>query len=216
MQLKINIDPTQKYNIVGINKQGKSVLFQYIIKGLLKENVRVYLYDSEQQYRDLRQPHPLLRVYEPTKPGDPAEFDAFCGHIYDQQDFLTRASEETGIQHPAIRPRFIAVESIDFYAPPKADLQPNLKKIVHWGRLKKIGLLTTSRRPADVHKDVCGLAAGWGLFHIYIENDIKWLRRFVGNEVAEALVTLEPYKFYWWERGHAELMNPVPLTEAML
>ena len=110
----------------------------------------------------------------------------------------------------------LAVESIDFYAPPKADLQPNLKKIIHWGREKKIGLITTSRRPADVHKDVCGLAKGWALFHIYIENDIKWLRRFVGTEVAEALVTLEPFKFYWWETGHAELMNPISLEEAQL
>jgi len=31
-----------------------------------------------------------------------------------------------------------------------------------------------------------------------------------------ALVTLEPFKFYWWERGHAELMNPVPFEEAQL
>jgi hypothetical protein len=210
MSLKIRIDPTQKYNIVGVNGQGKSVLFQYLIKCLVKEGVRVYIYDTEKQYQHIDPNLPSsLRIYTPKNPGDSTEFDNFLKIIYERQEDRTNEGYK-------VTPRFIAVESIDFYAPPKADLQPYLKKVIHWGRMKKIGLLTTSRRPADVHKDVCGLAKGWALFHIYIENDIKWLRRFVGPQVAESLITLEPYKFYWWEKGRAELMNPVPYEEAQL
>ena len=189
----IDLKSWHKSNIVGIGGQGKSVLFRYLVKKYLEVGVRVILYDSEKQYADFTAPS--LIVYSPQNPGDLDEFDKVCLTAYNMGRVL------------------LAVESIDFYASPKMNLSPALKKIVHWGRMRGVGLLTTSRRPADVHKDICGLANNWFLFHLYIKDDIKWLKSFVG-EIAESLKELPQYEFIHWTRGKATRHNPIPREEA--
>jgi len=190
--MSIQLKSNAKSVVIGINDQGKSVLFYQLVKTYLEAGVNVLLYDSELEYTAWE--HPCLRVHTPSSPGDRDEFDDVCGMVWDRRRMI------------------LAVESIDFYAETQKPLTPYFKKLIHWGRNRGIGLLLTARRPAGVHKDV-GTCQHWFLFHTYIPNDIKWLKEFVGAE-AEKLITLEPYYFIHWTSSGAELLNPLPVEVA--
>jgi len=206
-----------KSMIVGVNGQGKSVLFRALVRDYLEAGAKVLLYDSEHEvsekiprrkgvdpeaYLDsLRERHPRLYVYVPrhsTKKARIDEFDQICAKVFESGRLV------------------LAVESIDFYAPPRQDLSENLQKIVHWGRNEDIGLIMTSRRPANVNKDACALNQNWFLFHCYINNDLKWLREFVPEHHVEELKTLPRYGFIHWTQDTVQRHSPIPEEEAEL
>jgi len=215
--MSIRLAHWHKTMLCGVNGQGKSVLFRALVKDYLEAGARLLLYDSEHELSDkipkrkgiapetylasLRERYPGLTLYVPrysTKEARITEFDKVCGRVY-----------ETG--------RIIlAVESIDFYAPPRQDLSENLQKIVHWGRNEDIGLIMTSRRPANVNKDACALNQNWFLFHCYINNDLKWLREFIPAHHVEELKTLPLYEFLHWTQNSVARHNPIPEQEAEL
>lgn len=197
--MSIQLKPTDKISVMGNSGEGKSVLFRQIVEQLLKQGVPVVLYDSEHEFKDQAMNiYPNLRIYKPTHANEPdniQEFDRLCGTVYDMQNV------------------FLAVNSIDFYTDPKRPVPMNFKKIIHWGRKRKIGYMVDSRRPADVHKDVVALCHHWFLFHCYIDNDIKWLKKFVGRQ-ADELRTLESYHYFHWTRKGATQYQPIPAGEA--
>lgn len=186
--MSIQLKSNAKSVLIGINDQGKSVLFYQLVKTYLEAGVKILLYDSELEYTAWE--HPNLKVYTPSSPGNRDEFDDVCGMVWGQRRMI------------------LAVESIDFYAETQKPLVPFFKKLIHWGRNRGIGLLLTARRPANVHKDV-GTCQHWFLFHTYIPNDIKWLKEFVGED-AEKLISLESYYFIHWTSSGAELCQPLP------
>lgn len=189
----ITVSTNEKIMIVGVNNMGKSVLFKHLVKQFLKEGSKVILYDSEKEYSDFQ--HPNLVVYQPEMPSDIPEFEEICRRTWEKGNMI------------------LAIESVDFYAPPQQPLSPYFKRCIHWGRNRGIGVLMTSRRIASVHKDACGLCRHWFLFHCYLPNDIKYIKQFIG-EIAEDLAHLEPYYFIHWSGGKAEKCNPIPYEEA--
>lgn len=186
---EIRLKRNEKSMIVGVNDMGKSVLFRHLIKQYLDSGTKVLLYDSEKEYGDYEDPN--LKVYMPTEPANVEEFDTVCKQVWERKRMV------------------LAIESIDFYATPYQPMPPNLKKIIHWGRNRGIGVLMTSRRIANVHKDCCALNRHWFLLHCYLPNDIKYIRSFIGKP-ADQLSKLEPYYFLHWCGGKAELCNPIP------
>jgi len=186
--MSIRLKPNEKSVFIGINDQGKSVLFYHLVKTYLEAGVQVLLYDSELEYGAWE--HPNLKIHTPSSPGNREEFDDVCGMVWERRRMI------------------LAVESIDFYAETMKPLTPFFKKIIHWGRNRGIGLMVTARRPAGVHKDI-GTCQHWFLFHTYIPNDIKWIKEFVGK-TAEDLITMRQYYFIHWTSSGAELCNPLP------
>jgi hypothetical protein len=196
MSTKITLDPTLKYSIQGVNNSGKSVLFRHFIKQLLDAKCRVLVYDTEDEWNDPRwAKYKSLIVYKPASPDDVEEFDRKAGQVYDARNTV------------------FAVESIDFFTSAKKGVPPNLKKIIHWGRNKGVGLITTSRLPADVHKNVLGLGAALFLFQVYEPNAIDYLAQIVGKETAQQLPSLKQGEFVMWVQGKATKMNPIKETE---
>jgi len=188
----IKIKVQDKTLIVGVNDMGKSVLMRYLIKRFLDSGVKAFIYDSEHQHNFT---HPNAQIYKPRDPGNRDEFDGICKAIWE--------SDFQGV---------FAIESVDFYAKPKKDLTPNFAKIIHWGRGKYKGVLSTSRRAANVHNDVCALNRTWFLFHTYLPNDVKWLKGFIGK-VADDMSEIDPYFFIHWKggkNGKGRLCNPIP------
>jgi len=217
MSAPIRLAHWHKSMLVGVNGQGKSVLFRALVRDILEAGAPVLFYDSEHELAEkiprrmgvdpevylayLREKYPRLHVYVPrhsTKKSRIEEFDQVCSQVYSRGRMV------------------LAVESIDFYAPPRQDLSENLQKIVHWGRNEDIGLLMTSRRPANVNKDACALNQNWFLFHCYINNDLKWLREFIPDHHVEELKTLPPYDFIHWTQNTVARHTPIPEEEAEL
>jgi len=191
---EIHLKSNEKTLVLGVNDMGKSVLFRHLIQQYLDAGVKVLLYDSERERKYASWEHPNLRIYRPEVAADKPEFDKISAEVWERRRMV------------------FAVESVDFYAQSTdIDLKqvPNFKKIIHWGRNRGIGVLMTSRRPANVHKDCVGLNRHIFLFHCYLPNDIKYLRGFVGK-IADQLKDLPPYYFYHWSGGKVELCNPIP------
>ena len=191
MSCKISLKSNEKTMVVGVNDMGKTVLFKDLIKLYLNAGVKVLLYDSEHEkkYRDFE--HPNLKVYRPLEPANVEEFDSICEQVWTRTTMV------------------LAIESVDFYAVSQMPMPPYLKKIIHWGRNRRIGVLMTSRRIANVHKDCCALNRHWFLFHTYLPNDVKYIKSFIGK-IAEQLGDLKPHYFIHWSGGKAELCNPIP------
>ena len=185
----IHLKSNEKTMVVGVNDMGKSVLFRYLIRIYLELGIEVLYYDSEKEGK--LQPAPNLKIYTPEEPANVPEFDAVCAQVWERGNMV------------------IAIESIDFYADYQKPMPPSLKKIIHWGRNRRIGVLMTSRRIANVHKDCCALNRHWFLFHCYLPNDIKYIRSFIGKP-ADQLPKLDPYYFIHWSGGKSELCNPIP------
>jgi len=186
---KIRLKSNEKTMVIGVNDMGKSVLFRHLIQQYLESGVKVLLYDSEKEYGNWEDPN--LKVYEPNEPANVEEFDIVCGQIWERRQMV------------------LAIESIDFYATPQQPMPPYLKKIIHWGRNRGIGVLMTSRRIANVHKDCCALNKHWFMFHTYLPNDIKYIKSFIGKP-ADQLKSIEPHHFIHWSGGRSELCNPIP------
>jgi len=189
---EISLKSNEKSMIIGVNDMGKSVLFRHLIKQYLDAGMNVLLYDSEKEYADFM--HPNLKIYQPLEPANVEEFDDICGMVWERGHMI------------------IAIESIDFYATPYQPMPKFLKKIIHWGRNKGIGVLMTSRRIANVHKDCCALNRHWFMFNTYLPNDIKYIKSFIGKP-ADQLASLDPHYFIHWCGGKAELCNPIPYEE---
>ena len=189
----IRLKSNEKTMIVGVNDMGKSVLFLHLIKQYVDKGIEVLLYDSEKEYG--MHESPGLKIYQPQEPANVEEFNDICGMVWDRGRMV------------------LAIESIDFYATPQQPMPPYLKKIIHWGRNRGIGVIMTSRRIANVHKDCCALNKHWFLFHCYLPNDIKYIKSFIGKP-ADQLKKIEPHYFLHWSNGVSELCNPIPYDEA--
>ena len=190
--MEIKIKSNNRIMISGINGMGKSTLFKYLIKLFDERGIRVLVYDSEHEHHKLNSRY--ITVYQPHSPADIIEFDKISRRVWELGDIM------------------FAIESIDFYTSPFKPLSPYFKRCLHWGRRRGIGLMMTTRRIASVHKDVCALCNHYFLFHIYLPNDIKYLKQFIGD-YAYQLKELKPYHFIYWSNGVAREYEPIPLEE---
>lgn len=194
---KWNLRTDEDAIIIGMKGHGKSTLLKLIMKNLLNAGQRVFLYDSEKEFGNLR--HPLLQVYQPKinnlcrlsfiqkmKAGEKDrikdEFDPICKAIYEKGNIT------------------LIITSIERYAPVHRELSNYFGLIVNEGRKRGIGLLVESRRPATLNKDACAQNVNWFMFTTYLPNDIKWLKEFVG-ELTKKLILLPKYSFIRWSTG---------------
>lgn len=194
---EITFKADDRVMIVGIPDMGKSVLFLSFVKKLCNKGFRVLLYDSE---LNTNLEAKKLTVYKPQRPGNKEEFEHICEQVWERVD--------------SDRPiHVLAVESIDFYASPQTDLDhelPFFKKVLHWGRNKDLGVIMTSRRIANCHKDTCALSVHWFLFYTFLPNDIKYIRSFIGR-TADDIPKLQPHHFIHFESGgKVTFCNPIP------
>jgi len=69
------------------------------------------------------------------------------------------------------------------------------------GRHRGMALITTSQRPASVHKDIMAQTSHFFSGTMFESNDVKYLAEFLGKENAESLRTIPKYKFLHYTAG---------------
>lgn len=189
----IKLKKEDKILIMGFSGMGKSTLLHYLVEQFANQGHKCLVYDVEKTHTNIMPfNHPKIQVYVP-KGGTKEEFNYISKQVFDKGNII------------------FAVESIDKFCPPQPPLPPEFWKVLHWGREKKIGLIMTSRRPADVHKDICGLVSHYFLFYTYLPNDLKWLKMFIGP-TTDRLPLLKPFHFLYWHHGQTKEYKPIGIT----
>lgn len=91
----------------------------------------------------------------------------------------------------------LVLDEVDLVAPAPAGLRSGsaLHAIVHYGRHENVGLLCAARRSANVHIDVRALADVIYFFHHSEPNDLDWISRLGGDELAERVRAIPPHQF---------------------
>lgn len=217
MSLPIQLKHWHKSLFIGVNGQGKSVLFRALVRDYLEAGCRVFFYDSEHELTEkipkklkiepeiylayLKEKYPLLHVYTPKyRERQPRvdEFDRVVGTLFKQGRWV------------------LAVESIEFYVPTKKDLTENVEQLLNWGRNEDMGVLATLRRPQRAHADVGSLNNNVFLFHIYSYNDLKWCRAFLPKHIVDELPDLPRRHFIHYTQDGVTRHTPIDEEEAKL
>ncbi len=91
----------------------------------------------------------------------------------------------------------LVIDEIDmFYNQKGFNDETSFYKLIHYGRHSRIDIITTSRRPANIPKDLTSQTDEFCLFQTKENNDIKYLSQYLyGQEVFETLRNLERFKY---------------------
>lgn len=89
-------------------------------------------------------------------------------------------------------------DEVDLACSPTTDLKksmPNLRRIIHYGRHIKVGIMSASRRPANVHRDLTSQADELICFRIVETRDKKYIQEYTDDWLADQLPNLRIGEF---------------------
>ena len=87
------------------------------------------------------------------------------------------------------------VDEIDMFFDTRADKKSQMYKLVHYGRHNKIDIITTSRRPANISRNLTSQTDIFYFSKIREPNDKKYIKQSIGVEYVETVEKLERFTF---------------------
>ena len=78
---------------------------------------------------------------------------------------------------------------------------PGLDYLINQGRHVQVSLVCTSRRPAQVPRELTSQAHLFYVFKNTEPGDCDYLEKYIGKAAAEKLPTLSDYHFLRWEES---------------
>lgn len=177
--------------LYGIRGCGKTELLKYLIRSYDNEGIRTLVFDTMHNHRY------TLKHGAIIKPQYAMKEDAFlkaCNHVWKEGNIV------------------FAIEEVDQYCKPQW-LHPELDSIVNVGRNRGIGYIATTRRIADVHKDVIANCEHHFIFKAFLPRDLEEYQKYVGKLVWQAK-DLAPYHFIYYKvGGEPQICRPIPLRK---
>lgn len=156
-----------------------------LAKYLLKNIQRRAIYDINAEYREFPE------SFVPQSPADQAWFFADC---YAKGNIT------------------VCVDEADLVFSKHKPLEGAFYKIVHLGRHRNVGLITITRRVANLHTDVFALADHIFIFRLFSPPDIDYLKKFIGDN-AYAVQTLPNWHFCYYDHRQFLRCPPLELTK---
>lgn len=192
--MSINIDSDQIALICGQTDTGKSVLFRYLMAQFKLAGNPFLIYDVGGECRRSSLANGLKDdqvIYVPETL-EVEEFDEVCAQVWKRGNMV------------------FGIEELDLFTTPHK-ISPIFKKMCIRHRHRGVGIVWTTRFFSDVHKLPCRLAKHVFIYHLFLPNDIKYLKEFVG-EIAEQARGLPDYHFIYYHRNQARVFQPIPYT----
>lgn len=90
----------------------------------------------------------------------------------------------------------LLVDEVDIFAS-----SPMLREIVMRGRHARVNLIATSRRPAEVPRDLTSQASELYSFRQAEPRDLDYLRKYFGSSVTDQLPTLSEFSYLRYRDG---------------
>lgn len=78
---------------------------------------------------------------------------------------------------------------------------PGLEYLINQGRHVQVSLLGSSRRPAQVPRELTSQAHCFYIFRMTEPRDLSYLEEYIGGDAARRLPQLDDYQFLRWEES---------------
>ena len=172
----MKIKTTELTAIIGMRGSGKTTLAKRLIEIAQDQGVKgIFVYDPLAEYGDLE-----VERHIPAEPWSQEEFDGICKAI------AKRGST------------WFIVEEADRYFPQRGYMPKWGSILVNQGRHYGVGLITVSRRIANVNKDLFSLCEHICIYRLFLPNDINYIAEFMPKPVAKSIPNLPKFHFLYY------------------
>jgi hypothetical protein len=172
----------------------------------LRHSARVINFDTLGQYGQLpgyvtfHQPGPLKAYLRERlrAPSLKILYQPREGDIAAHLESVTRIALAT-------REVVYAVDEVDKFCSPSW-LPPGLYDLVNYGRHSRVPVMCTSRRPAQVARELTSQCAEMRIFRMTEPLDVRYFAQLIGDATAAQLPQLGEYQYLrWTDDGKAEV-----------
>lgn len=87
------------------------------------------------------------------------------------------------------------VDEVDMFAPPTMNYKKSFYKLIHYGRHLQIDIFTTSRRPANISRNLTSQTDVTIFSKVREPNDKKYLKAFIGERYVKVAQSLPKFSF---------------------
>lgn len=87
------------------------------------------------------------------------------------------------------------VDEIDMFAPPSMTRKASFYKLIHYGRHNQIDIITTSRRSANISRNLTSQTDVVIYSRVREPNDKKYIKDYIGKEYVEVAEILKKFHF---------------------
>ncbi len=185
--------------IIGKKNTGKTTLANRFIINRTKPCIIVDPADQFKEYKLFLSPQELLRYmvdngFTISKPlrvafSEQAEFDQLCKICLAHKNIL------------------LVVDEVDMFDSPTSQSR-YFKKIIHLGRHYGLDLITTSRRPASISRDLTSQTDTFYLFKVTEETDLIYFKK-RNSELAQIVRELKPYYHIKYDDDAINIIPPL-------
>lgn len=108
------------------------------------------------------------------------------------------------------------VDEVDMFFDTKATSKNSLYKIIHYGRHSEIDLISTSRRPANISRNLTSQTDLFYFSKLREPTDKKYVKDAIGLEYVKVVETLEKFSFLKYEDDEKHTILTTSLTDLEL
>jgi len=87
------------------------------------------------------------------------------------------------------------IDEVDMFAPPTMNNKKTFYKLIHYGRHLEIDFFTTSRRPANISRNLTSQTDVTIFSRVREPNDKKYLKAYLGEQYVKVAQSLEKFSF---------------------
>lgn len=101
----------------------------------------------------------------------------------------------------------LVVDEVDLFDSPFSS-DPSFKRIIHLGRHYKIELITTSRRPANISRDITSQTAEFYIYKVTEKRDLDYFS-YLNADLPERIRALNKYHFIKYDHTAIQELSPI-------
>lgn len=181
--------------IFGMRGHGKTTLASTFLKKPERPVICLDLFNQFQGKRMFTSSRELLKYLIRTggaRIGEPLFIS-----IFEKEDFniLCRIA----IEHQDL---CLILDEVDMFDSPHSQ-DRDFKKLIHYGRHYKIDLVTTSRRPHNVSRDLTSQTELFYIFKVIEERDLKYFEALSG-ELPSRITPLQKFEYLEYDLTNIE------------
>jgi hypothetical protein len=181
------------YTIIGHKGYGKTALSEKLLIGIDKPTI---ICDPRMQY-EYNPRRIMFKSVEEFQAFITKEYRAFKKYKFElvvnvvtDEDFKTLGELVYKMKQVCF-----LVDEIDMFFDVRANKDNIMNKLVQYGRHNQIDIVTTSRRPANISRNLTALTDIFLFSRLREPNDKKYIKALLGNEYVETIADLEKFSF---------------------